>query len=153
VKFFGANDSTHCALFFDASIPRRSVTSDLRRWLTTREHAGGLVAALSALKQGYVWIGWPGSDIAPEDQPLVRKQLWEQHHCVPVFLAAKLADVRRSPLLRSVSMRVAQALIAGIAPQAYYSGFSNGILWPLFHYMARCCCAGFVFASVLLDRC
>ncbi|RKP27446.1 glycosyltransferase family 20-domain-containing protein [Syncephalis pseudoplumigaleata] len=50
-----------------------------------------------------------GLDIDEEERPKVRSQLLAEHSCVPVFLDDDLAD-------------------------AHYNGFSNSILWPLFHY-------------------
>lgn len=85
--------------------------------------SGGLVAALSALKTSYIWIGWPGTEVPAEDQEIVRQKLWDEYKCVPVFLEHKLAEVR--PLVQARAN----------ATQAHYNGFSNGILWPLFHYI------------------
>lgn len=94
--------------------------------------SGGLVAALSGLKmKSFLWIGWIGCEIASEDQPQVEKMLLEvlsthalslfspfftqvntqEHSCIPVYLPEKIAD-------------------------EHYNGFSNGVLWPLCHYLA-----------------
>ncbi|KNC98814.1 alpha,alpha-trehalose-phosphate synthase [UDP-forming] 1 [Spizellomyces punctatus DAOM BR117] len=73
--------------------------------------SGGLVSALSGLKKEmkFTWIGWPGLDVIRDQQDSMKKQLIEQHSCVPVFVSDELADM-------------------------HYNGFSNSILWPLFHY-------------------
>ncbi|TPX70354.1 alpha,alpha-trehalose-phosphate synthase (UDP-forming) [Spizellomyces sp. 'palustris'] len=73
--------------------------------------SGGLVSALSGLKKEmkFTWIGWPGLDVTRDQQDSMKKQLIEQHSCVPVFVSDELADM-------------------------HYNGFSNSILWPLFHY-------------------
>ncbi|KAI8812775.1 glycosyl transferase [Cladochytrium replicatum] len=73
--------------------------------------SGGLVSALSGLKKQmtFSWIGWVGLEIAPEDREKVREQLMNEHSCVPVFISDDVAD-------------------------RHYNGFSNSILWPLFHY-------------------
>ncbi|KAI9592158.1 glycosyltransferase family 20-domain-containing protein [Syncephalis fuscata] len=73
--------------------------------------SGGLVSALSGVKKlmSFTWIGWPGLDIKEEEREKVQSQLMAEHSCVPVFLDDELAD-------------------------AHYNGFSNSILWPLFHY-------------------
>ena len=63
---------------------------------------------------GFVWVGWPGCWVEPERQEGFAKKLLEQYNCVPVFLEDKLAD-------------------------DHYNGFSNGILWPLFHYLVGTC--------------
>ncbi|KAI9189068.1 Trehalose-6-P synthase/phosphatase complex synthase subunit [Blastocladiella emersonii ATCC 22665] len=73
--------------------------------------SGGLVSALSGLKRemSFTWIGWPGVDFSPEDRVSVSDLLQREHSSVPVFLPDDIAD-------------------------AHYNGFSNSILWPLFHY-------------------
>lgn len=76
-----------------------------------KESSGGLVAGLSGLKAHikFTWIGWPGFEIETSEQENVIKEL-ERFACVPVFLPTNIAE-------------------------PYYSGFSNGVLWPLFHYL------------------
>ncbi|KAJ1570011.1 Trehalose-6-P synthase/phosphatase complex synthase subunit [Nowakowskiella sp. JEL0078] len=73
--------------------------------------SGGLVSALSGLKKemSFIWIGWPGLEIPTEEREIVSTQLREQHSCVPVYISNDVAD-------------------------RHYNGFSNSILWPLFHY-------------------
>ncbi|KAI9099956.1 glycosyltransferase family 20-domain-containing protein [Phlyctochytrium arcticum] len=73
--------------------------------------SGGLVSALSGLKKEmkFTWIGWPGLDVPKEQQEDMKQQLIDQHSCLPVFVSDELADM-------------------------HYNGFSNSILWPLFHY-------------------
>lgn len=56
-------------------------------------------------------VGWPGADIPVEDQEKVADQMHE-HGCVPVFLSREEIDL-------------------------YYNGFSNGVLWPLLHYVSH----------------
>ncbi|KAJ3374487.1 Trehalose-6-P synthase/phosphatase complex synthase subunit [Allomyces arbusculus] len=78
---------------------------------TARMSSGGLVSALSGLKKdmAFTWIGWPGKDFPADDQVRIADMLARVHRCVPVFLPDDIAD-------------------------AHYNGFSNSILWPLFHY-------------------
>ncbi|TPX40390.1 alpha,alpha-trehalose-phosphate synthase (UDP-forming) [Synchytrium endobioticum] len=73
--------------------------------------SGGLVSALSGLKKNttFTWIGWPGPGLPADEHDKVAKQLMDEHNCVPVFLDDEVAD-------------------------KHYNGFSNSILWPLFHY-------------------
>jgi trehalose 6-phosphate synthase/phosphatase len=76
---------------------------------------GGLATTLNGLRSDFemIWLGTPGLDIPdPEDQALVRRELLEQFDSIPVFLDAETFE-------------------------AYYSGFSNGSLWPLFHYFPQ----------------
>ena len=97
--------------------------------------SGGLVSAISGLKKdarychshtyihpslkilthpsnmiySFTWIGWPGLELQANEQQRVHNDLLTLHSCVPVFLKDSVAD-------------------------AHYNGFSNSILWPLFHY-------------------
>ncbi|KAI8589830.1 glycosyltransferase family 20-domain-containing protein [Geranomyces variabilis] len=73
--------------------------------------SGGLVSALSGLakEMKFTWIGWPGLDVPKDQQAKMKEQLLEQHSCAPVFISDEVADM-------------------------HYNGFSNSILWPLFHY-------------------
>ncbi|CDO74996.1 Glycosyltransferase Family 20 protein [Trametes cinnabarina] len=73
--------------------------------------SGGLVSALSGCKKSmsFTWIGWPGFFIPPKDRPIVDRRLKEEYSCQAVYLDDEVAD-------------------------RHYNGFSNSILWPLFHY-------------------
>lgn len=73
--------------------------------------SGGLVSALSGCKKTmkFTWIGWPGKEIPVADRELVNSRLLKEYDCYPVYLSDELAD-------------------------RHYNGFSNSILWPLFHY-------------------
>ena len=87
--------------------------------MTLGPSAGGLVSALGAYLERrqqddtelaeYLWVGWPGNDIAEADQPLVRQHLRDEQGCDPVFLTAEVMD-------------------------KFYLGFCNKTVWPLFHY-------------------
>lgn len=57
-----------------------------------------------------LWIGWLGKEIPAADQGIVREKLMQEYNAVPVFISDDLS-------------------------QRYYNGFSNDILWPLFHYI------------------
>lgn len=73
--------------------------------------SGGLVSALSGCKKSmsFTWIGWPGFYLPPNDRAYVDKRLMEEYSCQAVYLDDDIAD-------------------------RHYNGFSNSILWPLFHY-------------------
>ena len=78
-------------------------------WLVNRS-SGGLVSGLMGVKgMDMIWVGWPGADIPKEDQPSMTKLLAEKG-CLPVYLTGE--DI-----------------------EDYYNGFSNNVLWPLFHYI------------------
>jgi trehalose 6-phosphate synthase len=73
--------------------------------------SGGLVSALSGCKKSmsFTWIGWPGFYVPREDREVVDRRLMEEYSCQAVYLDDDVAD-------------------------RHYNGFSNSILWPLFHY-------------------
>ncbi|ETW83122.1 glycosyltransferase family 20 protein [Heterobasidion irregulare TC 32-1] len=73
--------------------------------------SGGLVSALSGTKKSmsFTWIGWPGFYIPPKDRLIVDRRLMDEYSCQAVYLDDDVAD-------------------------RHYNGFSNSILWPLFHY-------------------
>ena len=72
---------------------------------------GGLATGLGdAYKNGnMLWIGWPGIDIPPKDQPQIKERLAKMN-LVPVFLTQEEINL-------------------------FYEGFSNEVLWPVFHYL------------------
>lgn len=76
--------------------------------------SGGLVAGLEGVKKkmSFVWVGWPGKYFELEDQKHLQEVLQKDYNYIPVFLKDDLAE-------------------------AYYNGFSNGVLWPLFHYLSE----------------
>lgn len=73
---------------------------------------GGLATGLgSVYRQGNnVWIGWPGIVVAEEYYTAIEDKL-KQQNLKPVFLTQE--DITY-----------------------FYEGFSNEVLWPVFHYMA-----------------
>ncbi|KZV68196.1 glycosyltransferase family 20 protein [Peniophora sp. CONT] len=73
--------------------------------------SGGLVSALAGAKKSmkFTWIGWPGFYVPPKDRAVLDKRLQEEYSCSAVYLDDDVAD-------------------------KHYNGFSNSILWPLFHY-------------------
>ncbi|WPK23120.1 hypothetical protein PUMCH_000345 [Australozyma saopauloensis] len=73
--------------------------------------SGGLVTALQGLKKSteFQWLGWPGLEIREDEQEKVNKDLMDKFNCTAIYLSDAIADL-------------------------HYNGFSNSILWPLFHY-------------------
>ncbi|KAK5049431.1 hypothetical protein LTR84_004360 [Exophiala bonariae] len=78
---------------------------------TFKESCGGLATGMSGVKREFdmIWYGWPGAEIPLEEESKISQALLDQHNAVPVPLGEDLAE-------------------------AYYNGFSNSTLWPLFHY-------------------
>ena len=78
--------------------------------------SGGLVTALRAVFRQYdgCWIGWTGTEYSPEVEDLLRSMPGEQFQVQPVFLTEK-------------------------ERAQFYSGFSNEIVWPLFHDLQSRC--------------
>ena len=83
------------------------------------ESPGGLVSGLGAYLEflqskahsstEYVWVGWPGSAISDARKDELKTKALEQFSSHPVFLSQEEMD-------------------------AFYFGFCNKTLWPLFHY-------------------
>ncbi|KAH8726489.1 alpha,alpha-trehalose-phosphate synthase-like protein subunit [Phaeosphaeriaceae sp. PMI808] len=73
--------------------------------------SGGLVSGLSGLSKTttFQWYGWPGLQVPEDEVETLEGQLKDEYNAVPVFLDDDLAD-------------------------RHYNGFSNAIMWPLFHY-------------------
>ena len=81
--------------------------------LTFTPSEGGLATGLGSIyKEGAnIWIGWPGIDVADEiTQSLISNKL-QDLNLIPVFLSKE--EIKR-----------------------YYEGFSNEVLWPIFHYLS-----------------
>ncbi|HKI05526.1 MAG TPA: trehalose-6-phosphate synthase [Thermoanaerobaculia bacterium] len=81
--------------------------------------AGGLVSALAPVlsHRGGLWIGWPGL-------PLERGGAWE----------SVLAEGYRERGYDLVPVLLAEEEVKG-----FYEGFSNAVLWPLFHDLLGQC--------------
>lgn len=81
--------------------------------LTFTRSSGGLATAMSSLDNAdkALWIGWPGipeDDLTAADKTKIAKEL-KKYNCYPVHLTNELV-------------------------QAFYEGYANDTLWPLFHY-------------------
>lgn len=83
--------------------------------------SGGLVTALSPLlrHRGGLWVGWPGNR---EPAPLgaIRNLL--------------------GPLSEEWGFRLTPVILSEKDVDSHYYGFSNAILWPLFHGLQSRCC-------------
>jgi trehalose 6-phosphate synthase len=88
-----------------------TITKDAAGEYHFKMSSGGLVSALSGFKKSlnFTWIGWPGFAIPPKDREYVDRRLKEEYSCQAVHIEDDIAD-------------------------RHYNGFSNSILWPLFHY-------------------
>ncbi|KAK2784620.1 Trehalose-6-P synthase/phosphatase complex synthase subunit [Emmonsiellopsis sp. PD_33] len=73
--------------------------------------SGGLVSGLSGLSKSttFQWYGWPGLEVPENEIETLKTRLANEYDAVPVLIDDELAD-------------------------KHYNGFSNSILWPLFHY-------------------
>lgn len=75
-----------------------------------KKSSGGLASALSAVENLHMTqVGWPGGDIPVEKREPITAEL-RDHLCIPVYFDHMEIEL-------------------------YYNGFSNGVLWPLFHYV------------------
>ena len=81
--------------------------------------AGGLVTGLAsvleshkqltALPSSYLWVGWPGGNVAPELRGDLIREALDRFQSFPVFLSEEQME-------------------------QFYFGFCNATIWPLFHY-------------------
>lgn len=83
--------------------------------LEYKASSGGLVSGLSpyAERRQTKWIGWPGivsDELTEDDKTAITAEL-ASRQCYPVFLTKKQVD-------------------------EFYNGYSNNVLWPLFHNMS-----------------
>ncbi len=76
--------------------------------------SGGLATGLKSYHKANnsLWIGWPGLSARDEEEETEITELLKSEDCLPVFLERKLF-------------------------RDFYDGFSNGTLWPLFHYFTE----------------
>jgi trehalose 6-phosphate synthase len=88
------------------------------RWIG-REGAGGLISALLPVlsDRGGVWIGWPGTAETGDD----------------LERAVKEAGRESGYSLRPVVLEADEV-------HNFYEGFSNEVIWPLFHDLQSHCC-------------
>lgn len=76
---------------------------------------GGLATGLASYTKDKknTWVGWPGivsEELSEDDKDTISKKL-ARHNCYPVFLSRKQFE-------------------------GFYNGYSNSVLWPLFHEMS-----------------
>jgi trehalose 6-phosphate synthase len=88
-------------------LPSTAFKDEKGEWKLKRS-TGGLASALGACESLHMLhIGWPGAEISDDMKEAMTAQL-KGHDCVPVYLNQREID-------------------------KYYNGFSNGVLWPIFH--------------------
>ena len=82
--------------------------------ITASVSAGGLATGLKSYHRNSdsVWIGWSGIDVDSTSEKQTIKDILAKEHCSPIYLDKELIE-------------------------NYYDGFSNGTLWPLFHYFTE----------------
>ena len=87
----------------------------------TRQSSGGLVTALSPVikDRGGFWIGWTGT--ARED------------------LTLKVLKTILGPASKGIGYRLVPILLDKDEVKNYYYGFSNEVIWPLFHDLQSLC--------------
>lgn len=77
---------------------------------------GGLATGLASYTNDKknIWIGWPGiasDDLNESEKQQIVKEL-SKHNCSPVWLTRRQI-------------------------KDYYNGYSNSVLWPIFHSLSR----------------
>ncbi len=80
---------------------------------TLKQSAGGLATGLSSIlgSKQHIWLGWPGMEVSElNEQQQVTTEL-QKKSLLPVYLSQEEIKL-------------------------FYEGFSNEVLWPIFHYMS-----------------
>lgn len=72
---------------------------------------GGLATGLGSIykRENNIWIGWPGYIPESEEEKETIRERLAEFNLIPVFLSSEQIE-------------------------GYYEGFSNEVLWPIFHY-------------------
>jgi len=101
---------TNRLLIISNRLPITATVSD--QVVSFTQASGGLATGLRAWRErtGGLWIGWPGIETPPLEQRRALDDQLAERGIVAVHLSRD--DVRQ-----------------------YYEEFSNGVLWPLFHYL------------------
>jgi trehalose 6-phosphate synthase len=76
---------------------------DITRWLICCPRRLRTCQVRDKLK--FVWIGWLGKEIPPEDQPRIRKQLMKEYGCLPVYLSDAEANAHYNDFCNDVVSR------------------------------------------------
>jgi trehalose 6-phosphate synthase/phosphatase len=107
---FASVESPHQRLIcVENRLPFTASRDDSAEW-HLKKSSGGLASALGAVENLHMTqVGWPGAEIPIEKRESLSNELSE-HLCIPVYLSHSEIEL-------------------------YYNGFSNGVLWPLFHYV------------------
>jgi len=91
-------------------LPSTAICDEEGKW-HLKKSSGGLASALSAVENLHMTqVGWPGADVPADHRDEMSRAL-ASHLSIPVYLDHSEIEL-------------------------YYNGFSNGVLWPLFHYVA-----------------
>jgi trehalose 6-phosphate synthase/phosphatase len=92
-------------------LPVKLVESNGEYTLTSSE--GGLATGLGSIyrQQDNIWLGWPGMEISDTSAQQKITESLDAQNLRPVFLTQEEINL-------------------------YYEGFSNEVLWPVFHYMS-----------------
>ncbi|WP_432712885.1 bifunctional alpha,alpha-trehalose-phosphate synthase (UDP-forming)/trehalose-phosphatase [Pedobacter sp.] len=100
---------TNKTIIVSNRLPVKITETDGKYTLSPSE--GGLATGLGSVYKtgGNIWIGWPGIEVPLERQEEVKAQL-ATLNLIPVFLTQEEINL-------------------------YYEGFSNEVLWPVFHYL------------------
>jgi len=74
---------------------------------------GGLATGLASIHQreGNIWIGWPGLSVESQEQQDYFTEKLTAQRLIPIFLSEEEIN-------------------------GFYEGFSNEVLWPIFHYIS-----------------
>ena len=88
---------------------------DVEGELQYQQSVGGLTTAIDVLRErlDMIWFGTPGLNVEDErSESEISAKLWEDFKCVPLFIDEEEFNL-------------------------FYNGFSNGSIWPMFHYFPQ----------------
>jgi trehalose 6-phosphate synthase/phosphatase len=84
------------------------------REFTSQPSVGGLSTSLNSLQKELetLWLGWAGIDTSNKNDQAIIEETLDEFNCVPVYPPKEIFEL-------------------------YYFGFSNGCIWPIFHYLPQ----------------
>ncbi len=80
-----------------------------------QQSVGGLTTTIDVLRErlDMIWFGTPGLNVEDErSESEIKAKLWDDYKCVPLFIDEEEFNL-------------------------FYNGFSNGSIWPMFHYFPQ----------------
>jgi trehalose-6-phosphate synthase len=90
--------------------------------------SGGLSSAIRSLDMDFTWVGWSGSFVEDKNEQNIIKGYFGKKNIVPLFFDKENFD-------NFGKKNIVPLFFDKENFDNYYNGFSNNIIWPLFHYL------------------